>query len=269
MPRPILFWCLLPVGIFFLAFWLLPITQLLVLPAQQDWTLYFAVLTQWRYFESLVNTLFLSATVTAVALVLGAAVGIYMARNRFVGKRLLLAVLTLPLSFPGVIVGFFMILLGGRQGLIADITESLGLGRITFAYGFTGLFLAYLYFSLPRAIATYEAAAQSMDPELEQAARTLGANRWQIVRDVWIPQLAPTTAACAAIMFATAVGAFGTAFTLSSKFEVLPITIYSEFTNFANFTLAASLSITLGICTWFALFLTRRRGSNAVMGGVR
>lgn len=269
MTRPILFWCLLPAGIFFLAFWLLPVTRLLVLPAEQDWTLYFAVLTQWRYFESLINTLFLSATVTILTLILGATVGLYMARNRFWGRRLLLAILTLPLSFPGVIVGFFMILLGGRQGLIADITEALGFGRVTFAYGFLGLFLAYLYFSLPRAIATYEAAAQTMDPELEQAARTLGANRWHIIRDVWVPQLGPTTAACAAIVFATAVGAFGTAFTLSSKFEVLPITIYSEFTNFANFALAASLSITLGLCTWFVLFLTRRRGSASVVGGSR
>lgn len=269
MSRPILFWCLLPVGIFFVAFWLLPVSQLLALPAQQDWTLYFAVLTQWRYFESLVNTLFLSITVTALTLVLGACVGLYMARNRFMGKRLLLAVLTLPLSFPGVIVGFFMILLAGRQGLIAQITEALGMGRVAFAYSFAGLFLAYLYFSLPRAIAAYEAAAQSMDPELEQAALTLGASRWHMVRDVWIPQLAPTTAACAAIVFATAVGAFGTAFTLSSKFEVLPITIYSEFTNFANFALAASLSITMGLCTWLVLFLSRRKGALTATGADR
>ena len=249
-----------------MAFWLLPITLLLSLPAQKDWTLYFVVLTEWRYFESLANTLVLSISVTFLTLILGATVGLYMARSQFVGKHLLLSILTLPLSFPGVIVGFFMILLGGRQGFISSLTEPLGLGTVTFAYGFVGLFLAYLYFSLPRAIAAYEAAAQTMDPELEQAARTLGANRWHIVRDVWIPQLAPTTAACAAIVFATAVGAFGTAFTLSSKFEVLPITIYSEFTNFANFALAASLSITLGLCTWFVLFLTRRRTSPGLVG---
>lgn len=266
MKRPILTWCLLPAVVFFMAFWLLPMTLLLSLPAQKDWTLYFVVLTEWRYFESLANTLVLSISVTFLTLILGATVGLYMARTQFVGKHLLLSILTLPLSFPGVIVGFFMILLGGRQGFISSLTEPLGLGTVTFAYGFVGLFLAYLYFSLPRAIAAYEAAAQTMDPELEQAARTLGANRWHILRDVWIPQLAPTTAACAAIVFATAVGAFGTAFTLSSKFEVLPITIYSEFTNFANFALAASLSITLGLCTWFVLFLTRRRTSPGLVG---
>jgi putative spermidine/putrescine transport system permease protein len=97
-----------------------------------------------------------------------------------------------------------------------------------------------------------------MDAQLEEAARSLGASRWQVARDVWLPELAPTTMACGAIIFATCMGAFGTAFTLASKFEVLPITIYNEFTNYANFALAASLSITLGLITWLVLFVTRQ-----------
>jgi len=207
----------------------------------------------------------LSVAVTLATLVIGATVGIYLARRSFFGKRLLLALLTLPLSFPGVIIGFFVILLGGRQGLVAELSSQLFGERITFAYGLLGLFLAYLYFSLPRAIATYAAAAEAMDLQLEEAARSLGASRLRIVRDVWLPELAPTTVACGAILFATSMGAFGTAFTLASKFEVVPITIYNEFTNYANFALAASLSIALGLATWLALFLTRQFGSSQAM----
>ena len=59
-------------------------------------------------------------------------------------------------------------------------------------------------------------------------------------------------------------GAFGTAFTLASKFEVLPITIYNEFTNHANFALAASLSIALGSVTWLVLFVARQFGGGPV-----
>ena len=259
--------CLAPAAAFFAAFWLLPVARLVALPAKQGWATYFAVLTEPRYFTSLVQTVALSLAVTLATLVLGAAVGIYLGKNRFAGRGLLLSLLTLPLSFPGVIVGFFVILLGGRQGVIADITESLGLGRITFAYGLAGLFLAYLYFSLPRAVAAYTAAAEAMDRQLEEAARSLGASRFAIVRDVWLPELAPTTLACGAMVFATAMGAFGTAFTLSAKFEVLPITIYNEFTNYANFALAASLSIALGAITWLALFVARHFGSPAALGG--
>ncbi|WP_422843632.1 ABC transporter permease [Acidovorax sp. M2(2025)] len=256
--RPLLLACAAPAAAFFAAFWLLPIAQLMALPAGKGWETYFVVLTNARYLQSLLQTLGLSLAVTLATLVLGAAVGITLARQRFAGRRLLLSLLTLPLSFPGVIIGFFMILLGGRQGLVAQWADALGLGRITFAYGLTGLFLAYLYFSLPRAIASYTAAAGAMDTALEEAARSLGAPRWRVVRDVWLPELAPTTLSCGAIVFATAMGAFGTAFTLSAKYEVLPITIYNEFTNYANFALAASLSIALGLITWLVLWLSRR-----------
>jgi len=258
--------CIAPAVAFFAAFWLLPIVRLIALPANKGWQTYFVVLTEAKYLTSLLNTLLLSLAVTALTLVLGAAVGIFLARTRFIGRRVLISLLTLPLSFPGVIIGFFVILLGGRQGAIVTLADSLGLGRWTFAYGLVGLFLAYLYFSLPRAIASYAAAAEAMDRALEEAARSLGASRWHIIRDVWLPELAPTTLACGAIVFATAMGAFGTAFTLASKFEVIPITIYNEFTNYANFALAASLSITLGLVTWAALALARRLGGTAVLG---
>ena len=263
--RLLLAGCAAPAGAFFLAFWLLPVLRLLALPAEKGWGTYFVVLTDGRYMESMLNTVLLSVAVTLATLVIGATVGIYLARRSFFGKRMLLALLTLPLSFAGVIIGFFVILLGGRQGLVADLSSQLFGERITFAYGLLGLFLAYLYFSLPRAIATYAAAAEAMDLQLEEAARSLGASRLRIVRDVWLPELAPTTVACGAILFATSMGAFGTAFTLASKFEVVPITIYNEFTNYANIALAASLSIALGLATWLALFLTRQFGSSHAM----
>jgi putative spermidine/putrescine transport system permease protein len=258
--------CIAPAVAFFAAFWLLPIVRLIALPADKGWQTYFVVLTEAKYLTSLLNTLVLSLAVTVLTLILGAAVGIFLARSRFIGRRLLISLLTLPLSFPGVIVGFFIILLGGRQGTIATLADSMGLGRWTFAYGLLGLFLAYLYFSLPRAIASYAAAAEAMDRALEEAARSLGASRWHIIRDVWLPELAPTSLACGAIIFATAMGAFGTAFTLASKFEVIPITIYNEFTNYANFALAASLSITLGLVTWAVLALARRLGGKSALG---
>ena len=254
--------CAAPAAALFAAFWLLPMVELALLPAQRGPSTYFVVLTEPRYLRSLVQTTVLSAAVTAVSLVLAAAVGLHLGRRRFAGRRLLLSLLTLPASFPGVIVGFFVILVGGRQGPFADLTEALGAGRITFAYGFAGLFVAYVYFSLPRAVASFTAVAERMERDTEEAARSLGAGAWRVARDVWWPALRPTAAASGAILFATAMGAFGTAFTLASRFEVLPITIYTEFTNYANFPLAASLSIALGAMTWAVLLVARRLGSD-------
>jgi len=252
--------CVAPAAALFLAFWLLPFAQLAALPASRGWATYFAVLTEPRYLTSLLQTTLLSLSVTAVSLALAAAVGLYLGRQRFVGRGLLLSLLTLPLSFPGVIVGFFVILIGGRQGPFADLSDALVGSRITFAYGVAGLFMAYVYFSLPRAIGSFAAVAEGLEAQLEEAARSLGATRWQVARDVWLPALAPTALAVGAILFATAMGAFGTAFTLASRFEVLPITIYNEFTNYANFALAASLSLALGLMTWGVLFVARRFG---------
>ncbi|MBL8341909.1 MAG: ABC transporter permease subunit [Rubrivivax sp.] len=240
--------------------------ELLWLPSTKGAATYFAVLTEPRYLRSLLQTTVLAAAVTLVSLAVAAAVGLYLGRREFVGRRFLLSLLTLPLSFPGVIVGFFVILVGGRQGPFASLTDALVGQRITFAYGLVGLFLAYVYFSLPRAIASFTAVVERMDHELEEAARSLGAGRWPIVRDVWWPALQPTAVAVGAILFATAMGAFGTAFTLASRYEVLPITIYNEFTNYANFALAASLSIALGVMTWAVLYVARRFGSAATAG---
>lgn len=264
--RFLLLACSAPAVAFFAAFWLLPAVMLVALPAKDGWQTYFATFTDPLYLQSLLQTLGLSLAVTLATLVIGGLMGITLARSRFFGRGLLLSLLTLPLSFPGVIIGFFIILLGGRQGVLADMSVALGGERLTFAYGFVGLFLGYLYFSLPRAIASYTAAAQALDPHLEEAARSLGGKGWSVAKDVWWPQLLPTTMACGAIVFATAIGAFGTAFTLSSKFEVLPISIYNEFTNYANFGLAASLSISLGLITWFVLWLARRFAGPAAAG---
>jgi len=88
--------CIIPAVAFFAAFWLLPIVRLIALPADKGWRTYFVVLTEAKYLTSLLNTLMLSLTVTAVTLILGAAVGIFLARSRFAGRRILISLLTLP-----------------------------------------------------------------------------------------------------------------------------------------------------------------------------
>jgi putative spermidine/putrescine transport system permease protein len=87
--------------------------------------------------------------------------------------------MTLPLAFPGVVVGFMVILLAGRQGLIGDVSSRLFDEKIVFAYGMAGLFMGYLYFSIPRVILTIMASVEKLDPALEEAARSLGASTWQ------------------------------------------------------------------------------------------
>lgn len=255
----LLFAAALPALVVFAAFWLLPVSRLVLVGASgpEGVAAYFAVLTNPVYRQSLINTVLLSAAASIVSVAIAAVVGVYLQRREFSGKRAVVALLTFPLAFPGVVIGFFVILLAGRQGLIGQVSEALGADKIVFAYSLSGLFLGYLYFSIPRCVLTLMAAAEKLDPALEEAARSLGASPFAVVRDVIVPALKPALVASSAICFATSMGAFGTAFTLASKINVLPITIYSEFTNYANFAAAASLSLMLGVLTWLILMAAR------------
>jgi putative spermidine/putrescine transport system permease protein len=101
------------------------------------------------------------------------------------------------------------------------------------------------------------AAVEKLDPRLEEAARSLGAGSWAVHRDVILPALRPAFIASGAISFATAMGAFGTAFTLATNIDVLPMLIYTEFTLGANIAMAAALSVGLGLIAWAILALAR------------
>jgi putative spermidine/putrescine transport system permease protein len=248
-----------PAFIVFAAFFLLPVARLVVVAGQgpDGLATYAAILTHPRYLRSLVATVLLSAGVSLTTLAICGVAGIFLERSRFVGRPVLVAMLTLPLAFPGVVVGFMVIMLAGRQGLIGEITLALFGEKLVFAYSMAGLFVGYLYFSIPRVILTVMAAAEKLDPRLEEAARSLGASTWRVAWDVIVPGLMPAFVSSGAIAFATAMGAFGTAFTLATNIDVLPMTIYTEFTLNANFATAASLSLVLGAITWIALALAR------------
>ena len=249
----------------FIAFWLLPMTALVQVSADGHLLqTYGAMLANARYMKSLFATVVLSAAVTAATLALSVISGLHLARREFPGKRSLLALLTFPLAFPGVVVGFMVIMLAGRQGLIGALSLKLTGDRWVFAYSMTGLFLGYLYFSIPRVIVTVMASATRLDASLEEAARSLGASPWRIMRDIVLPALSPGLIAAGAVCFATAMGAFGTAFTLATDIDVLPMTIYTEFTLNANMVTAAGLSIVLGIVTWIVLYVARSVSGPAV-----
>lgn len=269
LPWPVLV-ALAPASAFLLAFWLLPLAQLLVLGARSDAagsSGYWQVLTSAGYLSGLAQTVALAAVTTLATLLVAGITGCFLARHAFVGRSLLVALLTFPLAFPGVVVGFLIILLGGRQGLFAGLGRSLVGEPWVFAYSLFGLFLGYLYFSIPRVILTVMAACETLDTSLEEAARSLGAGLFAVVRDVLIPGLTPALLSSGALCFATAIGAFGTAFTLGTRLAVTPIAIYDTFTNFANFGVAAALSVVLGLVTWLVLLLARRLGG--VQGDLR
>ena len=255
---------IVPALVVLIAFFVLPVVRLLPasVSSEEGIALYAQIVTNPRYATSIVSTVLLSVVVTLASVALGAFTGLFLERTKFPGRSAVVSLITLPLSFPGVVVGF-MIMLGGRNGMAAMISSALGAGKFVFAYGMAGLFAGYVYFSIPRVVTTVMAAAKKIDPVYEEAARTLGAPSWRIMRDVTLPALTPALISTGALCFATSMGAFGTAFTLATDINVLPITIYTEFTLSANIASAAMLSVVLGIITWVMLLAARRLGTGA------
>ena len=178
---------------FFGAFFLLPLARLFLVggSGRDGFATYATIITDRNHFASLLATLALAAATTVVTLIVSGLAGVFLQRNKFPGNTALVAMLTLPLAFPGVVIGFMVIMLAGRQGLIGSITQALIGERIVFAYSMAGLFMGYVYFSIPRTILTVMATAEKLDPRLEEAARSLGASPWQVIRDVIIPGLKP------------------------------------------------------------------------------
>ncbi len=222
---------------------------------------YVTVLTSSRYLNSFLITSLLAAGSTLLALLLCVPAALYIERTQSRASRMIAVALTIPLSLPGIVIGFFVILLFGNVGLVPVATEEMfGEPIGAMAYTFTGLMLGYLYFNIPRVILVVRGAVAQIPHDTLDAARTLGASPWHVYQRVVIPALRPAIASASALSLATAFGAYGTAVTLSRGYRVVPLDIADAFTESFQPQLAATLSVVLAVVTTLILVVVSRLG---------
>jgi putative spermidine/putrescine transport system permease protein len=227
-----------------------------------------AVLAEGRYRTALVNSLRLSAAAAVVSVALAAVPAWALARQRFFGRDLLRSLIALPLTFSGILVGFLMIVMLGRVGVVPQLAAAVA-GREVLsgaAYTLAGLFVAYLYFEVPRAVMTLEAAFHRFPPELDAAARTLGAGPLRRFWRVGLPLAAPAVRSTLAVTFSASMGSFGVALLLARRFTVAPVEVYTELTGFLNDEVAGALCLvlaaaTLGVARILAAWPDRAEGA--------
>lgn len=242
----------LPTMVLFALFFILPVGILGVrsFTGADGFTLsnYAQIITNARYARALLNSLWLSVAVTAVTLVISGVIAFFLARKEFKGKNLYMTLITFPISLPGVVVGFMIIILFGNTGVLPMLTNALfSKPSGSFAYTITGIFFAYLYFSIPKTVMTIYGSVVEFDVRLEEAARSVGANEQQAIFKVVIPTLIPVFISASALAFCTCMSAFGTAFTLANRFEIIPILMYTEYTNYFNVASASAMAIFIGV----------------------
>lgn len=172
------------------------------------------------------SPLFLSLKVAFIATVLvvisGLALAILMTRLRFPGKSLVEALLTLPLVIPPSVVGYYLLVILGRNG---------PLGWLNWLFTWKAAVLASWIVALPLMFRSAKAALESVDPSLEMVARTLGAPPWKAFLDVTLPLASRGIIAGVILSFARALGEFGAtlmvAGNIPGKTRTIPLAIYT------------------------------------------
>lgn len=164
---------------------------------------------------------------TAAALPFAFVVAVLLARGRFHGRRLLDAIVHVPLVLPPVATGFALLLLFGRQGVVGAALAEVG---IVLAFHWTGAALAAAVMAFPLMVRPIRVSIEAIDREVEDAARTLGAHRITRVLRIVLPLAAPGLVAGAVLGFAKALGEFGATITfvgaIPGETLTLPTAIY-------------------------------------------
>ncbi len=212
---------------------------------------YATIFTDPFYRSSLVLSLTLSIVVSVLSIVLCIGPAWLLVRKDFFGKRVFRAVLTVPMAFSGIIIGFLAVIMIGRIGFIPQFSRWLiGIPVAeALAYSLAGLGLAYIWFQIPRATLTLESAIRKFDWDLDSAARSLGASNWQALRYVLLPLLIPAIVSTVAVTFAVSMGSFGVALLLLKKASIFPLEIYNQVYANLAFEMAAAMSVVLGLLT--------------------
>jgi len=228
-----------------------------------DFSNYLLLFIEPSYRRALFNSIVLSALVAAISSLICLAPAWLFANETFPGKRLVRAIFTLPMSFSGIIVGFLAVIMLGRIGALPQLLERLTGTDYTagWAYRLGGLVLAYLYFEIPRATLTLEAALRKFDPQLSVAARSLGAGVWQRLRLLVLPLIWRPLVSTFAVTFTVSLGSFGVALILSKRFSVLPLEIFQQITGYGNQGLMAAMSIALVAIAFLINYSVRMIGA--------
>ncbi|ASW53704.1 ABC transporter permease [Plantactinospora sp. KBS50] len=216
---------LLVPGLLGLAFLVLPLAGLLL---RAPWTTLPDRLAQPGVLGALRLSLLTASLATLLCLVLGVPLAWLLARVEFPGRRLVRALVTVPLVLPPVVGGVALLLVFGRRGLVGSWLDSTF--GVTLPFSTSGVVLAEAFVAMPFLVIAVEGALRGADVRYEEAAATLGSGRWSTFVRVTLPLVAPGITAGAVLCWARALGEFGATITFAGNFpgrtQTMPLAVY-------------------------------------------
>ena len=176
-----------------------------------------------------------------------------LVRYEFFGRKIVDALVDLPFALPTAVAGITLATLYSKNGWIGQLLEPLGL---KIANTQLGVFIALTFIGLPFIVRTVQPILEDLDPELEEAASSMGANRWQVFWRVILPMLTPALLTGFALAFARALGEYGSVIFIAGniplKTQITPVVIMQELDGF-YYAKATAIAVVMLVVSFLLL----------------
>jgi len=234
---------------------LIPLAALVSRPWEHGWNGFWETVSDPRVLSALRLSFGLSFAAAAVNVVMGVIVAWVLVRYDFPGRRLVDAIVDLPFALPTAVAGIALATIYAPHGWVGALVAPLGI-RIAFTP--LGIFIALVAVGLPFIVRAVQPVLQDFDPEVEEAALTLGAGPWQRASQVIIPAVTPALIAGFSLAFARAVGEYGSVIFIAGNMpmrsEIAPLLIVIKLQQF-NYAGAASVGLSMLVLSFAALIV--------------
>ena len=249
---------------------LIPLSAAFIRTASLSWVEFWNMVTTPRVLASYRLTFGASFAAALVNAVFGLLVAWVLVRYRFPGKKLVDALVDLPFALPTAVAGIALTALYAGNGWIGQFFEPFG---IKIAFTPLGIFVALTFIGLPFVVRTVQPVLEDIEAELEEAAATLGATRFQTFSRVIFPTLFPALLTGFALAFARAIGEYGSVIFIAGNMpmvsEITPLLIITKLEQY-DYAGATALAVVMLIISFVMLLIinllqwwTRRRSALA------
>lgn len=247
---------------------LIPLSAAFIRTAELSWPEFWSTVTTPRVLASYRLTFGTSFAAACVNAVFGLLVAWVLVRYHFPGKKIVDALVDLPFALPTAVAGIALTALYAGNGWIGQFLEPLG---IKVAFTPLGIFVALTFIGLPFVVRTVQPVLEDIETELEEAAATLGANRWQTFTRIIFPAIFPALMTGFALAFARAIGEYGSVIFIAGNMpmvsEITPLLIVTKLEQY-DYAGATALSVVMLVISFFLLLIinllqwwSRRRNS--------
>ena len=232
---------------------LIPLAAVFWKTSTLTWPEFWQTITMPTAMASYRLTFGASLCAALVNVVFGLIVAWVLVRYEFFGKKIVDALVDLPFALPTAVAGITLAALYSQNGWIGQLLTPLG---IKVANTQIGIFIALTFIGLPFIVRTVQPILEDLDPELEEAASSLGANRWQVFWRVILPMLAPALLTGFALAFARALGEYGSVIFIAGnipmKTQITPVIIMGELDMF-DYAKATAIAVVMLVVSFVLL----------------